>query len=149
MIDALEASGHLKPLTVLVEPIFGNTGIGLAFVAAARRHRLILAMPDSMSIDRRRIPTYLGAELELAPRKNGMKGAIARAEEIIKPLPDALSPVQFEGAVNPLVHEKTTSEEIWAETGGNAVTHWSMALALVARLPAADACSKRGSPASK
>ena len=118
MIDALESAGRLKPTTVLVEPTSGNTGIGLAFVAAARSYRLILVMPDSMSIERRRILTYLGAELELTPREKGMKGAIARAEEIVKSLPDALMPGQFENPANPLVHEKTTAEEIWADTGG-------------------------------
>lgn len=118
MIDALEASGRLKPGTVLVEPTSGNTGIGLAFVAAARRYRLILVMPDSMSIERRRILTYLGAELELTPREKGMKGAIARAEEIIKSLPDAVSPAQFDNPANPLIHEKTTAEELWNDTGG-------------------------------
>ena len=118
MIDALEASGRLKPGTVLVEPTSGNTGIGLAFVAAARRIRLILVMPDSMSIERRQMLKFLGAELELTPRAQGMKGAIARAEEIVKSLPDALMPGQFENPANPLVHEKTTAEEIWADTAG-------------------------------
>ena len=118
MIDALQAEGRIKPGTVLVEPTSGNTGIGLAFVAAARRIRLILVMPDSMSIERRQMLKYLGAELELTPRALGMKGAIARAEELVKSLPDALMPGQFENPANPLVHEKTTAEEIWNDTGG-------------------------------
>ncbi len=118
MIDALEASGRLKAGTVLVEPTSGNTGIGLAFVAAARRYRLILVMPDSMSVERRRMLTYFGAELELTPRELGMKGAMARAEAIIAALPDAVSPGQFENPANPMIHEKTTAEEIWADTGG-------------------------------
>ena len=95
MIDALEASGKLKPGTVLVEPTSGNTGIGLAFVCAARRYRLILVMPESMSIERRRILAYLGAELELTPREKGMKGAIERANELLTSLPDAICPGQF------------------------------------------------------
>ena len=118
MIDALQAEGRLKPGTVLVEPTSGNTGIGLAFAAAARRIRLILVMPDSMSIERRQMLKYLGAELELTPRAQGMKGAIARAEEIVKSLPDALMPGQFENPANPLIHEKTTAEEIWTDTAG-------------------------------
>ena len=118
MIDALEASGRLKAGTVMVEPTSGNTGIGLAFVAAARGYRLILVMPDSMSIERRQILAHLGAELELTPRAQGMKGAIARAEEIVKSLPDAVMPAQFDNPANPLVHERTTAEEIWADTGG-------------------------------
>ncbi len=119
MIDVLEAEGRLKPGTVMVEPTSGNTGIGLAFVAAARGYRLILVMPELMSIERRRILTMLGAELELTPREKGMKGAIARAEEILKSLPDAIMPAQFDNPANPLVHELTTAEEIWADTGGN------------------------------
>jgi cysteine synthase A len=119
MIDALEASGRLKKSTVLVEPTSGNTGIALAFVAAARGYRLILTMPESMSIERRRILEHLGAELQLTPRELGMKGAIARAEELLKELPDAVMPAQFDNPANPLIHEKTTAEEIWADTGGN------------------------------
>jgi len=119
MIDALEASGHLKPSSVLVEPTSGNTGIALAFVAAARGYRLILTMPESMSVERRRILEHLGAELELTPRELGMKGAIARAEELLRELPDAVMPGQFDNPANPLIHEKTTAEEIWADTGGN------------------------------
>lgn len=119
MIDALEASGRLKPSTVLVEPTSGNTGIALAFAAAARGYRLILTMPESMSIERRRILEHLGAELELTPRELGMKGAIARAEALLRELPDAVMPGQFDNPANPLVHEKTTAEEIWADSGGN------------------------------
>jgi cysteine synthase A len=119
MIEALEAAGKLKPDSVLVEPTSGNTGIALAFVAAARRYKLILVMPESMSIERRKLLTHLGAELELTPREKGMKGAIARAEEILKAIPGAVMPSQFDNPANPLIHEKTTAEEIWNDTGGN------------------------------
>jgi cysteine synthase A len=119
MIDVLEAQGKLTPgKTVMVEPTSGNTGIALAFVAAARGYRLILTMPDSMSIERRKILAHLGAELELTPREKGIKGSIARAEEILKSLPDAVMPSQFENPANPLIHELTTAEEIWNDTGG-------------------------------
>jgi cysteine synthase A len=118
MIDALEASGRLKPSTVLVEPTSGNTGIALAFVAAARGYRLILTMPESMSFERRKLLEHLGAELQLTPRALGIKGSIERAEEILRSLPDAVMPSQFDNPANPLVHEKTTAEEIWADTGG-------------------------------
>jgi cysteine synthase A len=119
MIDALEATGRMTPTTVLVEPTSGNTGIALAFVAAARGYRLILTMPESMSIERRRILEHLGAELVLTPRELGMKGAIARAQELMQELPDAVMPGQFDNPANPMIHEKTTAEEIWADTGGN------------------------------
>jgi len=118
MIDALEAEGKLKKDTVMVEPTSGNTGIALAFVAAARGYRLILTMPESMSVERRKMLKLLGAEIELTPADKGMKGAIARAEEIIASLPDAVIPAQFDNPANPEIHRKTTAEEIWKDTGG-------------------------------
>ncbi|PPC85613.1 MAG: cysteine synthase A [Hyphomicrobium sp.] len=119
MIDVLEAEGRITPgKTVLVEPTSGNTGVGLAFVAAARGYRLILVMPETMSIERRKILTHLGAELELTPGPGGMPTAVARAEEIAKSLPDAVIPGQFDNPANPLVHELTTAEEIYNDTGG-------------------------------
>jgi cysteine synthase A len=118
MIDALEKSGKLKKSTVMVEPTSGNTGIALAFVAAARGYRLILTMPESMSIERRKMLKLLGAELELTPADKGMKGAIAKAEELVASMPDAVMPGQFENPANPEIHRKTTAEEIWRDTGG-------------------------------
>jgi cysteine synthase A len=119
MIDALEAQGRIKPgKTVLVEPTSGNTGIGLAFVAAARGYRLILVMPETMSIERRKILTHLGAELELTPGPGGMPLAVERANELAKTIPNAVIPGQFDNPANPLVHELTTAEEIWNDTKG-------------------------------
>jgi cysteine synthase A len=118
MIDALEAQGRLKPGSVLVEPTSGNTGIALAFVAAARGYRLILCMPDSMSIERRKMLALLGAELELTPAAKGMNGALARARDILAEIPGAIMPQQFENPANPEIHRKTTAEEIWNDTGG-------------------------------
>ncbi len=119
MIDALEADGKITPgKTVLVEPTSGNTGIGLAFVAAACGYRLILVMPETMSMERRKILTHLGAELELTPGPGGMPQAVERATELAKTIPNAVIPAQFDNPANPLVHELTTAEEIWSDTGG-------------------------------
>src|SRR5208337_4908072 len=111
MIDALEAQGRISPgRGVLVEPTSGGTGIALAFVAAARGYRLIVVMPESASIERRKMLTFLGAELEFTPREKGMQGAIARASELQAQIPGAVMPGQFDNPANPLAHEKTTAE---------------------------------------
>ncbi|MGU3536634.1 cysteine synthase A [Methylobacterium sp. A54F] len=118
MIDALEASGKLQPGGTLVEPTSGNTGIALAFVAAARGYRLILVMPETMSLERRKMLAFLGAQLELTPGPQGMKGAIAKAEELLKEIPGAVMPQQFANPANPDIHRRTTAEEIWNDTDG-------------------------------
>ena len=119
MIEAAERAGKIKPgKTVLVEPTSGNTGIALAFVAAAKGYRLILAMPESMSEERRHMLKILGAELELTPAAQGMRGSIARAEALVKELGDAFMPQQFNNPANPEVHRRTTAEEIWRDTDG-------------------------------
>ncbi|HZB89869.1 MAG TPA: cysteine synthase A [Stellaceae bacterium] len=119
MIEAAEAAGKIRPgKTVLVEPTSGNTGIALAFVAAAKGYRIVLAMPDSMSEERRKMLKLLGAELELTPAAQGMRGAIARATELLKSFPDAFMPQQFDNPANPEIHRRTTAEEIWKDTGG-------------------------------
>src|SRR5499427_1584122 len=119
MIDALEAQGRIAPgRGVIVEPTSGNTGIALAFVAAARGYRLILVMPESMSVERRKMLALLGAELVLTEAAKGMKGAIAKAQEILASIPGAIMPQQFENPANPEIHRKTTAEEIWNDTDG-------------------------------
>ena len=118
MIEAAEQAGKIGPKTVLVEPTSGNTGIALAFVCAAKGYKLILTMPESMSIERRKMLMLLGAQIELTPAAQGMKGAIARAEALVKELPDAFMPQQFKNAANPEIHRRTTAEEIWRDTGG-------------------------------
>jgi cysteine synthase len=119
MVDALEAQGKITPgRGVLVEATSGNTGIALAFVAAARGYRLILVMPESMSVERRKMLALLGAELILTPATQGMKGAIAKANEIIAATPGAVMPQQFENPANPEIHRRTTAEEIWNDTKG-------------------------------
>lgn len=118
MIDALEASGTLKPGGTLIEPTSGNTGISLAFVCAARGYNLILTMPDTMSVERRKMLALLGAKLELTDGTKGMKGAIERAEELVNEIDGAILPQQFENPSNPAIHEITTAEEILKDTGG-------------------------------
>ena len=118
MIEALEGAGRLKPGDTIVEPTSGNTGIALAFVAAAKGYRLILVMPESMSMERRKMLKYLGAEIELTPPGQGMRGAVARAEELLKDSPNAVMPQQFDNPANPAIHRATTAEEIWTDTDG-------------------------------
>ncbi len=118
MILSLEQEGRLRPGDTLIEPTSGNTGIGLAFVAASRGYRLILTMPESVSTERRKMLALLGAELELTPREKGMSGAVARAKELLEAMPGAVSPNQFANPHNPEIHRKTTAEEIWHDTQG-------------------------------
>ena len=118
MIDAAEREGSLHPDSVIIEPTSGDTGIALAFVAAARGYRLILTMPDTMSVERRKLLKVLGAELILTPGSEGMKGAVAKAEELVAQTPHAFMPQQFKNPSNPEIHRKTTAEEIWSDTDG-------------------------------
>ncbi len=119
MIESLEAQGKLEPgVTTIVEPTSGNTGIALAFVAAAKGYRLILVMPESMSIERRKMLTLMGARLELTPAERGMRGAVVRAQELLAEIPGSVMPQQFENPANPLIHRVSTAEEIWNDTAG-------------------------------
>ncbi|HUV38025.1 MAG TPA: cysteine synthase A [Planctomycetota bacterium] len=118
MIDAGERDGKIVPGTVIVEPTSGNTGIALAFVCAARGYRCVLTMPESMSVERRKLLRALGADLVLTPAEKGMPGAIEKAEELVRTTPNAFMPQQFENPANPEVHRRTTAEEIWRDTDG-------------------------------
>ena len=118
MIAAAEAENRIGPESLIVEPTSGNTGIALAFICAARGYRLRLTMPDTMSVERRKLLTHLGAELVLTPGSDGMKGAIQKARDIVARTPEAFMPDQFANPANPRIHRETTAQEIWADTGG-------------------------------
>jgi len=118
MIDAGERDGKISKNTTIIEPTSGNTGIGLAFTCAARGYKLIVTMPETMSLERRRLLKAFGAEVQLTPGEKGMSGAIARAEELLKTIPNSFMPQQFKNPANPDIHRRTTAEEIWNDTDG-------------------------------
>jgi cysteine synthase len=119
MIEALEREGKLRPGMTVIEPTSGNTGIALAFVCAARGYRCVLTMPETMSLERRRMLALLGAELVLTPKEKGINGALEKAEELLREIPDSVQPMQFSNPANVEIHRRTTAEEIWNDTGGN------------------------------
>lgn len=119
MIEAMEQDGRITEGTTIVEPTSGNTGIALAFVCAAKGYRCVLTMPETMSLERRRMLALLGAELVLTPKEKGINGAIAKANELLEEIPGSVMPMQFDNPANPEIHRRTTAEEIWNDTGGN------------------------------